>query len=246
MIKYNKFGIQPFRYIISKDYKIFDIKINRYIPVKRYYNSYWAWVNMYNGYRRFNISKNIDELFKEKVDIMSRNLNLKKMIKENPFNIIPNRYVIDEYGGLYNLKTCNIIKPSLVYEYYRYTLYDNNGNHINYLVHRLVAMMFCINHWNDYSLVVNHIDGNKRNNHYTNLEWCTIQHNSEHAVLNGLVPRKYTNELLISICELLEKGYKNIEIINKLNLGISNSTNSLINHIKHRDSYLYISKNYNW
>ena len=35
--------------------------------------------------------------------------------------------------------------------------------------------------------IVNHIDGNKMNNHYTNLEWCNISMNTQHAYDNGLV-----------------------------------------------------------
>ena len=44
-------------------------------------------------------------------------------------------------------------------------------------VHRLVAT----NHVNGYfeGAVVNHIDGDKTNNHYTNLEWVTQQRNTE-------------------------------------------------------------------
>lgn len=35
--------------------------------------------------------------------------------------------------------------------------------------------------------VVNHKDGNKANNIYTNLEWCDIQYNTKHAYVTGLI-----------------------------------------------------------
>lgn len=35
-------------------------------------------------------------------------------------------------------------------------------------------------------LEVNHIDGNKLNNHYSNLEWCTSSENKQHAFRVGL------------------------------------------------------------
>lgn len=46
--------------------------------------------------------------------------------------------------------------------------------------HRLVAMHYCDNP-NNYN-EVNHIDGVKHNNHYTNLEWCTKSQNHRHRV----------------------------------------------------------------
>lgn len=42
-------------------------------------------------------------------------------------------------------------------------------------IHRLVAEHFVDGYFE--GAVVNHIDGNNRNNHYTNLEWCTQKHN---------------------------------------------------------------------
>lgn len=54
-------------------------------------------------------------------------------------------------------------------------------------LHRLVAHAWVPN--DDFSIryIVNHIDGDKENNHYTNLEWCTFKENSEHASRAGLM-----------------------------------------------------------
>ena len=53
-------------------------------------------------------------------------------------------------------------------------------------VHRLVAQAFVEGYKNDGGLEVNHKDGNKRNNHASNLEWVTKKENQDHAVAKGL------------------------------------------------------------
>jgi hypothetical protein len=51
-------------------------------------------------------------------------------------------------------------------------------------IHRLVAESFIDNP--EGKKEVNHIDGNPKNNHVSNLEWCTHQENMQHAVDTGL------------------------------------------------------------
>ena len=53
-----------------------------------------------------------------------------------------------------------------------------------YDIHRLVALHFISNNHNKPQ--VNHKDGNKLNNNYKNLEWCTSKENVNHAIKNGL------------------------------------------------------------
>lgn len=68
-----------------------------------------------------------------------------------------------------------------------------NGNRIvhRFFVHRLVATAFIPNPNN--LPQVNHIDGNKQNSHYTNLEWCDQSYNSLHSyrVLHKKTPEDY-------------------------------------------------------
>lgn len=53
--------------------------------------------------------------------------------------------------------------------------------------HRVVAKHFIPNP--DNLPEVNHIDGNKKNNYYKNLEWCSRKQNMIHASKNGLINR---------------------------------------------------------
>lgn len=92
-------------------------------------------------------------------------------------------------------------------------------------VHRLVAQTFIDNPNN--LPVVNHIDGNKLNNHVSNLEWCTHQDNTKHAHANGLVSVKHgeahPNSKLqdsdtIQLISLILQGYTNDELAEMFNL----------------------------
>lgn len=61
------------------------------------------------------------------------------------------------------------------------------GKRKTFNLHRLVAEAFCEG---EKSLEVNHIDGNKFNNNYYNLEFVTGEYNREHATNLGLVNNK--------------------------------------------------------
>lgn len=97
---------------------------------------------------------------------------------------------------------------------YKRVMLCHHGKHERVFVHRAVAKVFVSN---DYDKpYVNHIDGNKLNNNFKNLEWCTISENTKHAVENGLiklgedrVDSKLTNDTVIKIKEELAKNNKN-------------------------------------
>lgn len=67
-------------------------------------------------------------------------------------------------------------------------------------IHRLVADAFVAKTSED-KVFVNHIDGDKLNNDYRNLEWCTIAENNSHAKMLGLS----SSEHLININKLNRK-----------------------------------------
>lgn len=64
-----------------------------------------------------------------------------------------------------------------------------DGKEKTWLVHRLVALAF-LEKPNDKDYI-NHIDGDRHNNHIKNLEWCNHQENSNHAFDNGLAKTNF-------------------------------------------------------
>jgi hypothetical protein len=94
-----------------------------------------------------------------------------------------NRIVVSTDKGNYLRKGKILIKTidHFGYERVGFTL---NSKTVAKKVHRLVAEAFIDNPYNNPH--INHIDGNKSNNHCSNLEWCTSSENAIHAFKIGL------------------------------------------------------------
>jgi len=101
------------------------------------------------------------------------------------------------------------------------------------LVHRLVASAFTEG-MSEVNNQVNHIDGDKANNHYSNLEWVNNSKNQIHARLTGLNKNIGENCLLSKIKEsdvfvikdMISKGASQSFVAKKF--GIHQSNVSLI------------------
>lgn len=63
---------------------------------------------------------------------------------------------------------------------------DDEGRYVNQSVHVLVALAFRGLPPRDVKSIPNHLDGNKLNNHETNIEWTTYSGNITHAYKTGL------------------------------------------------------------
>lgn len=94
-------------------------------------------------------------------------------------------YFITEDGEVFSGKSNIFMKKQTDrYGYYCITISLGNRKTKKYMIHRLVAQHYVENKFN--KKCVNHIDGNKKNNNYSNLEWCTIKENNQHAFDIGL------------------------------------------------------------
>lgn len=102
-------------------------------------------------------------------------------MKNIPFN---EKYSITEDGKVINNKR-NKERKSFIdkYGYLKVGLNDNK----KYYIHRLVALTYIENPQNKET--VNHKDGNKTNNHISNLEWMTNEENINHAFNTNLIKR---------------------------------------------------------
>jgi hypothetical protein len=99
-------------------------------------------------------------------------------------------YEISEKGVVKNLTTKKIVKGSIDGDGYVMVTLFKDQTRKSFRLHRLVATLFCKNPDKTKNTVVNHIDGNKTNNNYTNLEWTTPLENTRHAVKSGLLQNK--------------------------------------------------------
>ncbi len=91
-------------------------------------------------------------------------------------------YEVSEYGQIRNVLNNKILSGSLNSSGYRYYYLKTPGSSGKwYFAHRLVILSFIGCSINKKEAEVNHIDGNKLNNHFTNLEWVTHQNNILHS-----------------------------------------------------------------
>jgi hypothetical protein len=92
-----------------------------------------------------------------------------------------NNYEISDNGNFRNKKG-KVLKLNINARGYLYCNISTKGIVTKVKIHILVAKCFVNNIQNKET--VNHIDGNKLNNHYSNLEWLTRKENIQHYFKN--------------------------------------------------------------
>lgn len=161
---------------------------------------------------------------------------------------IPNSiFYISEYGDVITLEGYKFKFPSSGSLGKEYNVISVAGARVldnEYYIHRIVARLFLPENYKE-GLVVNHKDGNKKNNYYKNLEWCTNSENLKHAYDTGLKGKKLgeansksklKEKDVEDICNMLVYKRMSCKDIGK----IYNINNSVVNDIKNKITWNHL------
>ncbi len=154
--------------------------------------------------------------------MMPKTRKLRKIVDEQwkEITCTDKKYEVSNYGRVrsfcYDKRKGRIVKPGNIKGFYNVTL-RVDGKKRSLLVHKLTAECF-VPRTNGDETVVIHLDWNKQNNHYSNLQWVTREESYRrmHVVLQDA--RKKAGKMVTSskltpsdvsvLKGLLEKGIK--------------------------------------
>ena len=114
---------------------------------------------------------------------------------------------VNRSNGVVQRRSEKVVKQSNSRGYKTFKLRNNDGVK-TVRVHRVVAELF-LGKAPD-GMVVNHKDGNKSNNTYTNLEWVTQKENVRHAVDIGCVDHRKKGIICSDLKGNLVKEFESI------------------------------------
>lgn len=149
------------------------------------------------------------------------------------------KYLVSECGGIYSSKSDLNLRQRLHTGGYKQVTMSF-GKPKDAYVHRLVAEAFIPNP--DNKPCVNHIDGNKHNNHVSNLEWVTDSENQKHSYSIGLNSRNGENN---GLSKLNEQEVLSIRALRSTMTGVAlskmfNVSEGTIREICKRRSWVHI------
>lgn len=138
-------------------------------------------------------------------------------------------------GGLQKLKAQSNIDGYNVVNLYQ------GGKYHHKRVARLVAEAYLPNPLN--LPVVNHIDQGRTDDSLDNLEWCTAQQNSQCSIVKH--PERWKARAKITagqsheVCQMISQGYRNKEIVKKLEVPLDT-----VKHIRNGTAWKEVSSKY--
>lgn len=141
-----------------------------------------------------------------------------------------------------NMDTGHVYKQHDNRSGYKTVTLTYEGKRHQHMVHRLVLESVLYLH-NCEFYEVNHIDGNKNNNHISNLEWLTRPENLKHSLDNLLKRKQYgtsngntkfTSKDIEDIRELYILGFRINDIVKAYNISY-NSTVGIIKGVRRKN-----------
>ena len=155
-------------------------------------------------------------------------------------------YYVTKFGDVWNTETMVKLNGRVNGSTGYRQVVLGSDNHV--AIHRLVAHHFVSvpkylldQRLSKETLVVNHLDGNKLNNRWDNLEWTTHAGNLAHAYATGLRHITIDDHLLERIWQYLQEGYSDTNISRET--GISSQT---VSKIRRGTLHRYRTNKYTW
>lgn len=149
-------------------------------------------------------------------------------------------YTISEDGAIYHngKKLASHLDHN---GYYQIRIYNKQHKRLSVLIHRLVAFTFLDTPNDLYTggnnksgYTVDHIDGNKINNHYTNLKWVSFYDNIKRQTNFEHMDDEKASKIIQDLAQL----YSIQEIMEKYNV-----SKGLVQRIRQKQRYKHLSEN---
>lgn len=159
-------------------------------------------------------------------------------------------YIINDSGEIRNMNTGNYISKKIETDgYVRVSLMKKAGGTRYIQFHRLLMMAFRPVEGME-KLQINHKDGNKQNNSFENLKWCTAKENINHAINTKLKTFTYLEGEKTNLSNYTEKDALRVLELLKTNKytdkQISSITGypvrSFIAKIRRKETWKYLTK----
>ena len=144
-------------------------------------------------------------------------------------------YIALEDGNIFSKYTMRNITPMLDKRgYARCILRDKNDKRVCLKIHRVIATMFISNPL--HKPQVNHIDGDRLNNHASNLEWVTNDENQYHRTITETIATSLSRQQAIEVMERYCNGESCAELARYFKVGYG-EINAIVTGEIHSDVF---------
>lgn len=137
--------------------------------------------------------------------------------KFKPIGVYKNKYDLSKYGVSKGGNVINIEKNYLMAKKIKKNGYEVVGltyedKTINFRIHILVANIYIPNDDPINKIQVNHIDKNRSNNYYKNLEWVTVQQNGAHATGKMVKMIDNNTDKILNVFRTVRDAFRYLEV----------------------------------